>query len=51
MRGKMAQIIVEITPEMYEPYITYENGKALLYLELLKTLYGILIESLIFYQK
>ena len=36
IRGKLAQILVEIAPEFYGPYITYENVKAVLYLELLK---------------
>ena len=47
----MTQILVEISPEIYEPYITYENGKAVLYLELLKELYVMSIASLLFYPK
>ena len=47
----MTQILVEISPEMYGPYITYENGKAVLYLELLKELYVMSIASLLFYPK
>ena len=50
IRGKLANILVDISPEFYGPYITYENGKELLYLELLKALYGILIVSLILYK-
>ena len=50
IRGKLAQILVDINPEVYGLYITYENGKAEVYLEFLKSLYGILIVSLLFYQ-
>ena len=51
IRDKLAEILVEIYPEFYGTYIAYENGKALLYLELFKSLYGMLISSLLFYQK
>ena len=33
IRGELAQILVDISSEIYGPYITYENGKAVLYLE------------------
>ena len=48
---KLAQILVDISTYIYGYYITYENGKSVLYLELLKALYGMLISSLLFYQK
>ena len=51
IRGKLAQILVDITPEVYGPYITYKNRKAVIYLELFKSLYGMLMESLLFYKK
>ena len=47
----MAQILVEIAPEVYGTSITYDNGKSVIYLELLKSLYVMLIASLLFYQK
>ena len=33
IRGKLAHILVDIAPEVYGPYITYKNGKVVLYLE------------------
>ena len=42
-RGKLAHILVDTSPKVYGPYITYENEKSVLYLQLLKTLYEILI--------
>ena len=36
IRGKLAHILVDIAPEVFGPYITYENEKPVLYLELLK---------------
>ena len=32
IRDKLAEILVEIALEVYEPYITYENGKSVIYL-------------------
>lgn len=40
--GKMADLLVEIDPDLYHPYITYQKGKVVLYVELLKALYGTL---------
>ena len=51
IRGKLAQILVDIAPKVHGHYITYENGKAVVYLELLESLYGTLIASLLFYKK
>ena len=34
IRYQMTQILVDIAPEIYGPYITYENGKSVIYLEL-----------------
>ena len=48
IRGKLAQILVEIAPEVYGTSITYDNGKSVIYLELLKALYGMLIALLLF---
>ena len=51
MRGKLSYILVEISPEAFGPYITYENLKPVLYQEWLKALYGMLIALLLFYWK
>ena len=36
IRGRLAQILVDISLEVYAPYITYGNGKSVLYLDILK---------------
>ena len=51
IRGKLSHILVDIVPEVYRTYITYENVKGVLYLELLKLPYRMLILSVLFYQK
>lgn len=43
--------MVEMAPEVYGPYVIYENGKKVLYVAVLKALYGMLIASLLWYSK
>ena len=38
--GKMVELLQEIAPATYEPCIVYERGETVLYVELLKALYG-----------
>ena len=51
MRGKLAELLVEIAPEVYRDYVVIENGQTVIYLELLKALYGMLQSALLFYRK
>jgi len=51
VKGSMADMLVEIDPDTYGPYLTKENGVSVLYLEILKTLYGMMVSSLLFYRK
>ena len=40
-----------MNPEIYTPYIVFEKGKKVLYVRLLKALYGMLIASLLYYKR
>ena len=40
LTGKMAELLLEIDPEMYGPYVVKEKGETVLYVELIKALYG-----------
>ena len=51
VKGRLADMLVEIDPETYLPFLTKENGISVLYLEILKALYGMLVSSLLFYRK
>ena len=42
IKGKLALIMVSIDKELYEPYLVYENGVPVLYVEMQKALYGLL---------
>ena len=49
--GVMVDMLVEIDPTEYGPKVVYENGKKVLYLEVLKAIYGMLIASLLWFHK
>ena len=51
LTGKMAELLIEIDESMYRPCLTYEKGKPVLYVELLKALYGTLRAARLFWEK
>ena len=52
LRGKMVELLVKLQPELYRKYvITSKNGEPMLYVKLLKALYGLLKSALLFYKK
>ena len=51
LEGTMAELLVKLDPKLYRKYIRMENGKAVLYVELLKALYGTLRAALLFWRK
>ena len=51
IRGRLVDWLVEMAPDAYKNYIVIENGKRVLYLIILKAIYGMLEASLLWYQK
>src|SRR5210317_1489638 len=51
MRGKLAEYLVLIAPQIYKPYVVFENGKKVLYCEAQNAIYGTLKAALLFYKK
>ena len=49
--GEMVEILLNIDYNMYSPYITHEWGEKVLYVELLKALYGTLRAARLFWEK
>ena len=47
--GDMVDYIVAANSEQYGPYVTHENGKKVLYVQLLKLIYGCMQSALIWY--
>ena len=52
LRGKLVELLVKLQPELYRKHvITSKNGEPMLYIKLLKALYGLLRSALLLYKK
>ena len=52
IRGRLAELLIEIAPDVYKKFSYKDrNGKTVIYVTLLKALYGLMEASLMFYQK
>jgi hypothetical protein len=51
IRGILVDMLVELDPDLYGPYVTYERNEKVLYVQMLKALYGMLISSVLYYKK
>ena len=49
--GVLVDMLVEIAPETYGPYVVFEDGRKTLYVQVLRALYGMLIAALLWYKK
>ena len=49
--GVLVDLLVQIAPEIYADYVVFDNGRKVLYTEVLKALYGILIAALLWYRQ
>ena len=50
MRGKLAELLVKVAPNIYTKYVTVNaKGETVLYVQLLNALYGIMKAALLFY--
>ena len=50
-RGEMVDKLLEIDHELYSSYVTEEQGEKVMYMELLKALYGTLQAAQLFWEK
>ena len=48
--GEIAEMLVKLDPKLYRKFVRDENGKTVLYVELLKALYGTLKAALLFWK-
>ena len=51
VKGRLADMLIMIAPEVYGAYATKENGITVIYLEILRALYGMIKSPLLFYRK
>jgi hypothetical protein len=49
--GILLDLLVSLDPELYGPHVVYEDGKKVLYLEVIRALYGMLVAALLWYQQ
>ena len=49
--GEMVSMLLQIDSEMYKDYVVMEKGEQVMYMELLKALYGTLRAACLFWQK
>ena len=49
--GIMAKLLMEVDEAAYRPYLTYEKGKPVIYVDMLKALYGTLRAARLFWEK
>lgn len=49
--GVLVDLLVQISPEIYGPFVVYENNKKMLYVQVLHALYGMLVAALLWYKK
>jgi hypothetical protein len=49
--GALVDLLVDRAPEVYKDYVVFENGKKVLYVQVLRGLYGMLIAALMWFQK
>ena len=52
LRGELAELMVKVDPSIYRKYISHDkNGKPVLYMQLYKSVYGLMRSALLFYRK
>ena len=49
--GVLVDLLVEMAPDIYAKHVVYENGRKVLYVQVLKALYGMLIAALLWYKQ
>jgi hypothetical protein len=49
--GVLVELLCELAPETYGKYVVYEKGVRVLYVQVLKALYGMLVAALLWYRK
>ena len=51
LTGILLDLLVSQAPELYGPYVVMQDGKRILYLQVMKALYGMLVAAFLWYRK
>jgi hypothetical protein len=49
--GVLVDILVQMNPSVYKNFVVYEQGKRIIYVRVLKAIYGQLVAALLLYKK
>ena len=49
--GMLVDLLVQLSPNTYGPHVVFESGKKVIYLQVLRALYGMLVAAILWYQK
>lgn len=49
--SRLVDVLISIAPEVYSGYVVYKNGQKVLYVIVLRAIYGILILAMLWYKK
>ena len=49
--GELVNMMVELDPTLYQSYVVYEGKRKVIYVVVLKAIYGMLVSSLLWYEK
>jgi hypothetical protein len=49
--GVLVDMLVEINPELCRPYVVYEKNRKVLYVQVMRAIYGMLEAALLWYKK
>ena len=48
--GVLVEMLVQLNHEVYGPYMVYEKGKKVVYVQVLRAIYGMLQAALLWYK-
>jgi hypothetical protein len=51
IRGELVDILLELCSGVYDDYVIIEGKHIIIYVRMLKALYGMLISSILYYKK
>jgi hypothetical protein len=51
IKGKLAEMLILLDEQRYKDFLVSENGEKVIYVQVIKALYGMLQASLFFYQR
>ena len=49
--GSLVGILLRLAPEVYNGFVVYEKGRPVIYVVVLRALYGMLISGMLWYRK